>query len=524
MARGLQNKARSETGRPEAEVVPLNPVEAVPNSVGELLRESRKNVGADLREAADYLRIRYPYLLAIEESRVDDLPGATYAMGFVRAYADYLGLDGPAVVERYKNETSELGDDVRLVFPSPSPEGKIPSAAIILVGVVGLVLTYAGWVFLAQPNTKIAELIPSLPDNFRSFLGSEEAVVSDAAVTASADSAPSEANTLTSAQVVTKEAEPAVAKAPESKPVAVTQSVKTASPSDTTASETASQESAAASEVATTVLTTETVATNVPVVATPEAVVVSPSPEVSAVEITVPENTISENTLAEATPEKVVSEPETPVAPDSVSSDDVAPSTSALPSVEEGTQPGEPSSNVAAVDSEPVTEPVVPSSERVDAPASAAPVREDTANINEATAVSEEIVATAVEEETAETVLETAPSDTAVLPPAPPAIASVEPRQYGSENANVRVVVKARIDSWVEIRGPDGGLLLTRVLRTGDSYRVPNQPGLLMLTGNAGGLEILVDGFAIPNLGPKGAVRRNVVMEAEALRAYDGRR
>lgn len=514
MARGLQNKARSETGRPEAEVVPLNPAEAVPNSVGELLRESRKNAGADLREAADYLRIRYPYLLAIEESRVDDLPGATYAMGFVRAYADYLGLDGPAVVERYKNETSELGDDVRLVFPSPSPEGKLPSAAIILVGVVGLILTYAGWVFLAQPDTKIAEMIPSLPDSFTSFLGSEEAVVPDEAVTASAGSARSEANTPVAPPVVTK-VEPVAAKTPKSKAVNVPQSnttgnVATASPRGTATSETAFQESGAASEVAKTALTPETAPTDVPTVATPEAVVVSPSPEVAAVENT--------------TREKVVSEPETPAASDPASSDDVASSTPALPSTEEEPQPPESSSNVAAVDSEPVTEPVVPSTERVDAPTSAALVGEDAANINESTAAPEEIVATAVEEESAATVLETAPSDAAILPPAPPAVASVEPRQYGSENANVRVVIKARVESWVEISDPDGGKLLTRVLRAGDSYRVPNQPGLLMLTGNAGGLEILVDGFAIPDLGPKGAVRRNVVMEAEALKAYDGRR
>lgn len=493
--------------------MPLNPVEAVPNSVGELLRESRKNAGADLREAADYLRIRYPYLLAIEESRVDDLPGATYAMGFVRAYADYLGLDGPAVVERYKNETSELGDDVRLVFPSPSPEGKIPSAAIILVGVVGLLLTYAGWVFLAQPDTKIAELIPALPDSFTSFLGSEEAVVRDEAVTASADSAESEANTSVTPPIVTKEAEPAVAKAPETKAADVSQSdttgnVATASPSDTAISESVSQESRTAAKVATTVLIPKTAPRNVPTAATPQAIVISPSPEVAVVEIT--------------TPEKVVSEPETPVAPVSVSSDAIAPSTPALSSTEEATRPSEPSSNAVAVDSEPVTEPVVPSPERIDVPVSAVPVRQDNANINEATAVSEEIVATAVEEETVPS--EVAPSETAILPPSPPAVASVEPRQYGSEDPNVRVVVKARIDSWVEIRDPNGGLLLTRVLRTGDSYRVPNQPGLLMLTGNAGGLEILVDGFAIPNLGPKGAVRRNVVMEAEALKAYDGRR
>lgn len=503
MARGLQNKARSESARPEAEVVPLNPVEAVPNSVGELLQMTRKNAGADLREAADYLRIRYAYLLAIEESRVDDLPGATYAMGFVRAYADYLGLDGPAIVERYKNETSELGDDVRLVFPSPSPEGKIPSAAIILVGVVGLILTYGGWVFLAQPETKLAELIPSLPDSFLSFLGSDEAPLSDAAATTSSDVAQNEADTPAVAPTAPQETTPTVTKAPDTETVSATQT------------ETISSESNAGSAAATAASTMETVSTDIPAVVSPEA----GGTASSAIVVTL------ENKVAEVSPENVISESETPAALESASSAVAASSTPTLRSAVEETPPSEPSSNVAAADPKPITEPVVPSTDRVAAaPVSAAAVREDTANTNEISAPSAETAATAVEEATVVSAPEIAPPDATTLPPPPPAIASAEPRQYGSENANVRVVIKARIDSWVEIRDSDGTLLLTRVLRAGDSYRVPVQPGLVMLTGNAGGLEILVDGSAIPDLGPKGAVRRNVAMDAESLKAYDGRR
>jgi len=41
---------------------------------------------------------------------------------------------------------------------------------------------------------------------------------------------------------------------------------------------------------------------------------------------------------------------------------------------------------------------------------------------------------------------------------------------------------------------------------------------LSLITGNAGALEILVDGAAVPSIGPVGAVRRNVVLEAEKLK------
>ena len=58
---------------------------------------------------------------------------------------------------------------------------------------------------------------------------------------------------------------------------------------------------------------------------------------------------------------------------------------------------------------------------------------------------------------------------------------------------------------------------LTRVLRSGDSYHVPNQDGLTLLTGNAGGLQIQVDGAALPKIGPIGVVRRDIPLEPTKL-------
>ena len=109
------------------------------------------------------------------------------------------------------------------------------------------------------------------------------------------------------------------------------------------------------------------------------------------------------------------------------------------------------------------------------------------------------------------------------LPPKPPAVASAEPRLFGRENKGSRIMIKARIGSWVQIRDQDGKKLLTRVLRAGDSYLVPNKPGLLMETGNAGGLEITVDSVVIPDIGPIGAVRRNIALDTETLKAGSSR-
>ncbi|MBV8131928.1 MAG: helix-turn-helix domain-containing protein [Alphaproteobacteria bacterium] len=110
------------------------------------------------------------------------------------------------------------------------------------------------------------------------------------------------------------------------------------------------------------------------------------------------------------------------------------------------------------------------------------------------------------------------------LPPAPPPILvglvpatqGDGPRAYGIVDGPARIVIRATSDSWIQIRNTDQSLLFTRVLKAGESYRVPDRPGVLMRTGNAGGLEITVDGKPAPSIGPNGAIR-NVLLEPQAL-------
>ena len=113
--------------------------------VGALLRASRLRLGEGLRDVAAILRIRHLYLEAIEEERYADLPGPTYATGFVRAYAEHTGLDSDEVVRRFKREISGVQEAADLVFPTPIPERSIPGGAIAFVGVVIAALAYGAW-------------------------------------------------------------------------------------------------------------------------------------------------------------------------------------------------------------------------------------------------------------------------------------------------------------------------------------------------------------------------------------------
>lgn len=491
MARGLKKIIRTDVpDYADSDVVPLNPEDTAPQSVGELLRTKREEFGVDLREAADYLNIRYAYLLAIEEGRVDDLPGAAYAMGFVRAYADYLGLDGPAIVERYKDETAELGDDVRLVFPSPLPEGKVPSGAIILIGLLALVLVYGGWVILAQQNVKIAELVPALPEQFSALLGSDEGAE------ATPEPAPIAAEPATPALAQASAAEPKVTAPQEAEskpqiaettpvvaPVTEAPAVVTTDPGNT--APVAEAESAGPSEVQRELQAAgETV----------EASAVSPEPASPGETTVVQSAEIAESRVAaaasvngsvavngEETAQSVATDAQTEAPASPTSPDEAPPQSTNVP------QDTETPTSTSLAQTPPAATPV----DQVDTPTTPAAVQTEGRALP--------------------------------LPPKPPALASAEPRQFGSDNAGSRIVITARIDSWVQIRDQDGEKLLTRVLRAGDSYRVPDRPGLLMETGNAGGLEITVDSETIPDLGPKGAVRRGIALDADSLKSGGSR-
>ena len=153
--------------------------------VGALLHASRLRCAENIENVAHMLRIRVVYLEAIEDGRFDDLPGPTYALGFVRAYADYLGLDSAEVVRRYKQEIYALTKTSDLVFPSPIPEGGAPGGAIVLVGIVVALLAYGGWYVSTSDNRFFSEVISPLPERLAAlFSGAERTPPEQAAPTA----------------------------------------------------------------------------------------------------------------------------------------------------------------------------------------------------------------------------------------------------------------------------------------------------------------------------------------------------
>lgn len=71
-------------------------------SFGEYLKRERELRELSLREISDETKISYRYLEAIEENNEAKLPAEVFVKGFVKSYANYIGLDPDEAILRYQ--------------------------------------------------------------------------------------------------------------------------------------------------------------------------------------------------------------------------------------------------------------------------------------------------------------------------------------------------------------------------------------------------------------------------------------
>ncbi|MFQ5984153.1 MAG: RodZ domain-containing protein [Alphaproteobacteria bacterium] len=395
------------TGEVDTNLADLREVSAAraPARIAAELYQARQRCGEDLRAVAGVLRIRYPYLVAIEEGRFEDLPGPTYVIGFLRSYAGYLGLDADEIVARFKAESSQFAAPQKLEFPRPPDEGHLPTIPLLAGALVLAVVVYGGY-YVSTADRAEFERITPVPERLAER-----------------------------ASALGIEAEPAAGALAGGGQSLAEISVGAVAPS--------SPPSARDEERSVAAVGTGTVPSTTP------ALSGEPTPsETAAVSV--------EPAVATATPAAVV---------------------------EETPAPGE----------------------EAPAPATQPPT------VSAAAEAEETRVAAARPEAAAQ-------EPAALAQPATTSTGYV-PRVYGRGNTDSRIHVRAKFDSWVQVKGARGELLLTRILRPGDVYYAPNRPSLVMHTGNAGALEITVDGDVAPPLGPLGAVRKNVALDPEQLLA-----
>ena len=343
--------------------------------VGALLRRRREEIQQDVEDVSRQLRIRSAYIRAIEEGRFQELPGNAYAIGFVRAYADYLGLDGGNVVSDYRDELARRSRQNELVWPTEGSESRFPGGAILGVCVLLGLAIYGGWYYATQSGGTGIKLIDQVPDYIKKATGVGEVVENEAPE----EPARTEAQAATS--TTPPPATPPAAPAPEPAPSAAT----TAAPTPP-----------------------------------PPAVVATPTPSTEPAAVPLKQGESTPSVTAPAAPTAALPEPE--------------------PTGDAAISPPPAATEEASTSAQP-----------------------------------------------------------AAVPPA------------------AKVVIRANRDSWIEIRDKDDAVVLQRVLRQGETFNVPDQKGLVMTTGNAGGIVIELEGKPMQALGSLGVVKRGIKLDPTAL-------
>jgi cytoskeleton protein RodZ len=334
-----------------------------PATIGDLLRAKREAYGVTIADVGATLRIRPAFLEAIEDNRYDRLPGAAYALGFVRTYAEHLGLDGDAMARRFKGEVAGFEPKRDLAFPMPLTERSLPGGAVLLVALIVAACAYAVWYYRASGDRARPERVAEAPSQV-------------IALPPSVDAPPTVG----------------AAPPPSTAPAGQVSDGRGSAPTD------------------------------------------APSPAV-------PSGQAPEASPSAVAPVPVIAPPPPPP------------------------PPGQPASSQATA-------------------AAASPVGRIPA----------------------------------VSGPPPATAAPNAPRVFGPTTGPVRIVLKAISDSWIQVREPNQSVLSMRTLKAGDSYRVPDRAGLVLRTGNAGGLEVTVDGRQVAPIGPAGK-SRTIALDPDKLAA-----
>ncbi len=137
-------------------------------TVGEVLRAEREKRGMTVKDIEAATSIRALYISAIENNKFSIVPGEVYLKGFIRNYANYLGLNGQEMVEIYRKSQNppapvivQVDQDLQQPTPSeqrkearqsrvtsdPQARDSSSSGKWLAIALASVVIAGAGWWF-----------------------------------------------------------------------------------------------------------------------------------------------------------------------------------------------------------------------------------------------------------------------------------------------------------------------------------------------------------------------------------------
>ena len=126
--------------------------------IGTMLKNVRLEKGLKLVDVAKRLCIRKQYLEAIEDSNYSDIPAFPYGVGFIRSYAEFLGLNSSNIVELYKEETM-VKIPAEINISEPQEKSAMPGFLYIVISLLAIGAVYCGWMYLGSGNTEDDQMV-----------------------------------------------------------------------------------------------------------------------------------------------------------------------------------------------------------------------------------------------------------------------------------------------------------------------------------------------------------------------------
>jgi cytoskeleton protein RodZ len=136
--------------------------------IGNSLREARLRQGYELPRVEADTKIRAKYLRALEEERFEVLPGETYVKGFLRTYAEYLGLDGQLYVDEFNSRFTREEEPLAPARPKRQARSRAVESNFVIVALAGIIavtiLVVVAWKFGSTgPETSTGLVAGPLP-------------------------------------------------------------------------------------------------------------------------------------------------------------------------------------------------------------------------------------------------------------------------------------------------------------------------------------------------------------------------
>ena len=128
------------------------------DKVGSLMHEARLKKGLKISDVSKDLCIRSTYLEAIEAGNYDEIPEPPYGIGFIRSYADYLGLNAARMVQLFKEETDAASKNSDYYVMEPQTEANAPNKKSLMISLLAIIVVYVCWYVYNQNQAKTEEV------------------------------------------------------------------------------------------------------------------------------------------------------------------------------------------------------------------------------------------------------------------------------------------------------------------------------------------------------------------------------